>query len=223
MLAGIMRRMKYDSHVMSGIDLLCKHGIPSRDQPPMHFRRAARSIVQTSVVQKRTIQAHDTELQTVYRQLSGLQTDAQTQTTSLKHAMETGKGIERAYKRLCKTNDQGSKVEARAPCLCQTELISLSINVSYALTLPCFRRVVIPGITNLQSLSAWITGPLNHNILIIVIYMTVTHHLHTILQPTSLGPMGAHIDFVYAIITKKGCSRKPVTERLGKHQQYVLQ
>ncbi|KAF8579367.1 hypothetical protein K439DRAFT_1359697 [Ramaria rubella] len=29
MLAGIMCGMQYDSHAMSGIELLCKHGIPS--------------------------------------------------------------------------------------------------------------------------------------------------------------------------------------------------
>ncbi|KAF8576710.1 hypothetical protein K439DRAFT_1366479 [Ramaria rubella] len=41
MLAGIMHRMQYDSHTMSGIELLCKHGIPSRGQLPVHFRWAA--------------------------------------------------------------------------------------------------------------------------------------------------------------------------------------
>ncbi|KAF8574781.1 hypothetical protein K439DRAFT_1624082 [Ramaria rubella] len=102
---GIMRGMQYDSRAMSGIELLCKRGIPSRDQPPTHFWRAVRAISRASAVQKCTIQAHDVELQTAYKQLTGLQTNVQTQTVSLKHAKETGKGIERAYKKLCKTNE----------------------------------------------------------------------------------------------------------------------
>ncbi|KAF8584190.1 hypothetical protein K439DRAFT_1660868 [Ramaria rubella] len=94
MLADIMRGMQYDSRVMSGIKLLCKQGIPSRDQPPTHFWQAVQAISRASAVQKCTIQAHDVELQTAYKQLSGLQTNVQTQTVSLKHAKETGKGIE---------------------------------------------------------------------------------------------------------------------------------
>ncbi|KAF8589390.1 hypothetical protein K439DRAFT_403058 [Ramaria rubella] len=112
MLAGIMRGMQYDSRAMSGIELLCKHGIPSRDQPPTHFWRAVRAISRASAVQKRTIQAHDVELQTAYKQLTGLQTNVQTQTVSLKRAKETGKGIERAYKKLCKTNKQMHTLQA---------------------------------------------------------------------------------------------------------------
>ncbi|KAF8587722.1 hypothetical protein K439DRAFT_1614148 [Ramaria rubella] len=91
---GIMCGMQYDSRAMSGIDLLCRYGIPSRDQPPTHFQRAARAISQASMVQKCTLQAHDIELQTIYWQLTGLQSNLRTQTASLKRAMETGKGIE---------------------------------------------------------------------------------------------------------------------------------
>ncbi|KAF8576945.1 hypothetical protein K439DRAFT_1622492 [Ramaria rubella] len=95
MLAGIMRGMQYDSRAMIGVELLRTYGILSRDQQQTHFRRAIRAIVRSSAVQKRTVQAHNTERQAAYKRRVGL--GAQTKTP--KHALEKGKGVERAYKK----------------------------------------------------------------------------------------------------------------------------
>ncbi|KAF8576790.1 hypothetical protein K439DRAFT_1622602 [Ramaria rubella] len=87
MLAGIMRRMQYDSQAMSGLTLLC-------------------------AVQKHTAHTHDVELQTTYKQLVGLQHNFQTQSDSLKHAMEKGMGVEQAFKKLHKTDAEFHKIHA---------------------------------------------------------------------------------------------------------------
>ncbi|KAF8572718.1 hypothetical protein K439DRAFT_1625579 [Ramaria rubella] len=112
MLAGIMRGMQYDSRAMTGLQLLSTYGISSRDQQPTHFQRAARAIVRSSAVQKHTVEAHDVELQTAYQQLVGLHHNVQTQSKTLKHAMETGKGVEKALKKLHKTDEQLQTVHA---------------------------------------------------------------------------------------------------------------
>ncbi|KAF8573740.1 hypothetical protein K439DRAFT_1624842 [Ramaria rubella] len=112
MLAGIMHGMQYDSHAMTGLKLLSTYSISSRDQQPTHFRRAARVIVQSSAVQNCTVQAHDVELQTAYWQLVGLHHNVQNQCKTLKHTMETGKGVEKALKKLRKTDEQLQTVHA---------------------------------------------------------------------------------------------------------------
>ncbi|KAF8589348.1 hypothetical protein K439DRAFT_1612787 [Ramaria rubella] len=90
MLAGIMRGMQYDSRAMTGLQLLSTYG----------------------AVQKHTVEAHDVELQTAYQQLVGLHHNVQTQSKTLKHAMETGKGVEKALKKLHKTDEQLQTVHA---------------------------------------------------------------------------------------------------------------
>ncbi|KAF8589726.1 hypothetical protein K439DRAFT_1331859, partial [Ramaria rubella] len=49
MLAGIMWGMQYNSHAMSGLELLCTYGISSRDQQQNHFQCASRAIVRSSM------------------------------------------------------------------------------------------------------------------------------------------------------------------------------
>ncbi|KAF8583771.1 hypothetical protein K439DRAFT_1647130 [Ramaria rubella] len=95
MLAGIMWGMQYDSHAMSGLELLCTYSISSRDQQQNHFRHGSRAIVQSSAVQKCTMQACNVEWRAAYKQLVGLQPKP------LKHALEKDKGVERASKTLC--------------------------------------------------------------------------------------------------------------------------
>ncbi|KAF8572755.1 hypothetical protein K439DRAFT_1506051, partial [Ramaria rubella] len=102
MLAGIMRGMQYDSRAMRGLEVLQKHGIHIRDQHATHFRRAARTVVRSTKVQKRIVDAHDVDIRSIYQQVLGLQADVQTQAIVLKRALDSGIqiGIEQARKTL---------------------------------------------------------------------------------------------------------------------------
>ncbi|KAF8590817.1 hypothetical protein K439DRAFT_1657169 [Ramaria rubella] len=90
MLAGIMRGMQYDSRAMRGLEVLQKHGIHTRDQHATHFRRAARTVVRSTKVQKRIVDAHDVDIRSIYQQVLGLQADVQTQAIVLKRALDSG-------------------------------------------------------------------------------------------------------------------------------------
>ncbi|KAF8574339.1 hypothetical protein K439DRAFT_1420638 [Ramaria rubella] len=100
MLAGIMRGMQYDSRAMAGLEVLRAHGIYSRDQKPTHFRHATRTIVRSSLVQKRAINNIDTEVQKTYKKLIGLQDTVQTHATTLKHAIEMGLDVDQVSKKI---------------------------------------------------------------------------------------------------------------------------
>ncbi|KAF8576627.1 hypothetical protein K439DRAFT_1655220 [Ramaria rubella] len=99
-LAGVMRGMQYDSRAMCGLKVLHKHGIHTQDQHATHFRQAARIVVRTAAVQKRTVNGHDADILSSYQQILRLQADIQTQTTVLKRALDSGIGVEQARKKL---------------------------------------------------------------------------------------------------------------------------
>ncbi|KIJ43707.1 hypothetical protein M422DRAFT_252951 [Sphaerobolus stellatus SS14] len=90
LLAATMFGEGVDFRQLNGIDILLKHGIHNRDQVQSHFRQAARALIRSAAVQKRTIEGHDSELQNSYSELSKLQNEAVTQNATLKRVREDG-------------------------------------------------------------------------------------------------------------------------------------
>ncbi|KAF8516406.1 hypothetical protein BU17DRAFT_67419 [Hysterangium stoloniferum] len=100
MLAGIMRGMQFDSRCMASLNILCKYGINMRDQQATHFRRAARAIQRSRLVQKRTIESIDEDINILYNEVLSLQTHVETQASVLEYSTGKGKDHERPVKRL---------------------------------------------------------------------------------------------------------------------------
>ncbi|KAF8523178.1 hypothetical protein BU17DRAFT_64069 [Hysterangium stoloniferum] len=90
MLAGIMCGMQFDSGCMASLNILCKYGINMRDQQATHFRRVARAIQRSRLVQKCTIKSIEEDINILDNEVLSLQTHVETQASVLESS--TGKG-----------------------------------------------------------------------------------------------------------------------------------
>ncbi|KAF8508096.1 hypothetical protein BU17DRAFT_100034 [Hysterangium stoloniferum] len=106
MLAGIMHGMQFDSRCMASLNILCKYGINMRDQQATHFCRAARAIQRSRLVQKRTIESIDEDINILYNEVLSLQTHVETQASVLESSTGKGKDHERPVKRLRQDSKQ---------------------------------------------------------------------------------------------------------------------